>query len=220
VLPKAAAVEINSSKRVLFPANRTQKPRIYITVIAWCWTRRRYGIPFCLWSTTMAKQIAASRGGRDTSAGSPRVLNNRVTETRGCVWPPRLHPLYILVFPSIRNERVLLAVPLLFRSCHRPSRIIRPSGITNDVERAPKAPFLRTVALACPPSIVVPSALVFSPLSLPLAFPQVCSRGAMRVSLDSSLRSGLSPTGYRDNPAERRFNWIIRTARQKPANGS
>jgi len=128
-----------------------------------------------------------------------------------------LHPLYILVFPSIRNEQAL-AVPLLFSSCHRPSRIIRPSGITNDIEGAPKAPFLRIIAclsLVCC-SISFSSLIAPSSSRFPASVQLWCN-----LSLSIPLCAlGLSPAGYWDNPAERRFNWIIRTARQKPANGS
>jgi hypothetical protein len=129
----------------------------------------------------MAKQIAASRGGRDTSAGSPRVLNNQVTETRGCIWPSRP-----LCTRSIYSSFPRYATSRHSRShCYSHPVTDRAASLGHPVLQTtlkglPKLLFFVS-SLACPLS-VVPSPLALSSLPLPHAFPQACSCGVTCLS--------------------------------------
>lgn len=141
----------------------------------------------------------------------------------------RTYPLGVraLERPTVNLQRARALAR--FHSYSRPvttSRIIRPSGITNDVEGTPQAP----PPLLCTPVLPPPYSLIV-PVSLPPFFtratsfslalcPIVCrGHGESLLQRFSALRS-LSPAGCRVNPAKRRFNWIVRTPRQKPTSKS
>ena len=194
---------ISTRARIFLHTAKKSHARVYITIVVVVRRTDRSPLP---WSTTMVKQITVAH--HETSGIRPRgflrVLNNRVTETRGCIWPsvsslPALYTLFrISWYATQRGDPRWISNALArFHSYSRPvttSRIIRPSGITNDVEGTPQAPPpLLCILILSPPCLIVLSlfAILICLLFLSHSVPQHTA-GTWRISFSFSTLESIS----------------------------